>query len=218
VRTDPATGRAFRGSQKWLQRFVEAAPAALAPEGLGPLDWVSPVAANRFSEYQDAAFLHALGLGHLAPALPDFWPRGGAVWDGLAQSVQGPVLVEAKAHIQESFSSPCGAKAPASRALIGASLTACAQDLGADPRSDWMRCHYQTANRIAHLWWLHRQGVTAHLLFVHFVGDTDMTGPASAETWRAVEKAAAYALGLPTRHALSCYIHHVHPDVALLAD
>jgi hypothetical protein len=217
VRTDPETGRAFRGSQKWLQHFVELAPNMLEPSDLGPFDWVSPVAATRYAEYQDKAFLNALRLSQLDSALATFWPKGGAVWDGLAQSASGPVLVEAKAHIGESLSSPCGATAEASRALIHASLTACARDLGADTRSDWMRCHYQTANRIAHLWWLHRQGVKAHLLFVHFVGDTDMNGPESGETWTAVEKAAAYALGLPSRHALSPFIRHVHPDVSHLS-
>ena len=216
MRTDPASGRAFRGSQKWLQHCVEHAPDVLEPPEMGPFDWVSPVARDRFAEYRDKAFLLALGLDHLAEALPAFWPKGGAVWDGLATSPKGPVLVEAKAHVAESFSSPCGATAEASRDLIAASLCACARDLGADPRSDWMRCHYQTANRLAHLWWLHRQGVGAHLVFVHFVGDADMKGPRSAETWIAVEQAAAYALGLPARHALSGFIHHVHPDVSAM--
>ena len=216
MRTDPATGRAFRGSQKWLQHYVEHAPERLEPPDLGPFDWLSPIASGRFAEYRDQAFLQALGLDHLARTLAGFWPKGGAVWDGLAKSPAGPILVEAKAHVAESFSSPCSATAEASRALIASSLAACAKDLGADPRSDWMRCHYQTANRLAHLWWLHRQGVRAHLVFVHFVGDVGMGGPKSAETWIAVERAAAYAMGLPARHALSGFIHHVHPDVSTL--
>ncbi|MDG3041866.1 hypothetical protein P6F28_11310 [Roseicyclus marinus] len=194
--------------------MVEHAPERLEPPKLGRLDWVSPIPATQYREYQDYAFLDILGLGHLDTALREFWPRGGAVWDGLAQSKSGPVLVEAKAHVSESFSSPCGATAPASLELIRKSLSDCSRDLGADMRSDWARCHYQTANRIAHLWWLHRQGIRAHLLFVHFVGDAEMKGPKSAETWIAVEMAANYALGLPKQHGLSDFIHYVHTDVS----
>jgi hypothetical protein len=213
VRQDRATGAARRGSQKWLQRFVAESPDALRPSVLPPLAWISPIAETRFREYSDGAFLDALGLGRLKPDLAGFWPRGGAVWDGLALAGASPVLVEAKAHVAEFFSSPCAAEAETSRQRIAASLADCKRALGADDRSDWCRCFYQYANRLAHLWWLHRNGIEAHLLFVNFVGDADMKGPDTPSAWHAVERAADYALGLPTRHALSDYVHHVHPDI-----
>lgn len=216
MRQEPETGAARRGSQKWLQRFVAEAPDALRPAGLPPLAWISPVAETRFREYSDGAFLDALGLARLKPDLAAFWPRGGAVWDGLALTEGGPVLVEAKAHVAEFFSSPCAAEAETSRQRIAASLAACKTALGADQRSDWMRCFYQYANRLAHLWWLRQQGVEAHLLLVNFVGDDDMKGPDDPAAWHAVERAADYALGLPARHALSSHVHHIHPDVRSL--
>jgi hypothetical protein len=216
VRQDPATGAARRGSQKWLQRFVAYAPDVLRPAGLLPLTWVSPIAETRFREYSDGAFLDVLGLGHLKPELADFWPRGGAVWDGLALSGGIPVLVEAKAHVAEVFSSPCAAEAESSRQRIAASLAACKSALGADDRSEWTRCFYQYANRLAHLWWLHQHGIRAHLLFVNFVGDDDMKGPDTPAAWHAVERAADYALGLPVRHPLSAHVHHLHPDIRTL--
>ena len=211
------TGAARRGSQKWLQRFVAEVPDALRPAGLPALVWVSPIAETRYREYSDGAFLDALGLSRLKPDLTAFWPRGGAVWDGLAVASGTPVLVEAKAHVAEFFSSPCAAEAEASRNRIAASLEACKQALGADDRSDWSRCFYQYANRLAHLWWLHQHGIAAHLLFVNFVGDDDMKGPDTPAAWRAVERAADYALGLSTRHPLSAHVHHVHPDIRALA-
>jgi hypothetical protein len=216
MRQDAVTGAARRGSQKWLQRFVAEAPDALRPSVLPSLAWVSPIAETRFREYSDGAFLDALGLGRLKPDLAAFWPRGGAVWDGLALADGTPVLVEAKAHVAEFFSSPCAAEAGTSRLRIAASLAACKEALGADDRSDWSRCFYQYANRLAHLWWLHQQGVAAHLLFVNVVGDDDMKGPDTPAAWHAVERAADYALGLPTRHPLSAYVHHLHPDIRSL--
>jgi hypothetical protein len=216
VRQDPQTGAARRGSQKWLQHFVAEAPDALRPARLPTLAWVSPIAETRYREFSDGAFLEALGFGHLKPDLAAFWPRGGAVWDGLALAEGAPVLVEAKAHVAEFFSSPCAAGAETSRSRIASSLASCRADLGGDERSDWMRCFYQYANRLAHLWWFHEQGVRAHLLFVNFVGDRDVKGPESAAVWHAVERAADYALGLPSRHALSAHVHHVHPDVRAL--
>jgi hypothetical protein len=216
VRQDPATGAARRGSQKWLQHFVAEAPDALRPPTFPPMKWISPIPDSRFREYSDGAFLDALGLGNLKPALAEFWPRGGAVWDGLALAGGAPVLVEAKAHVAEFFSSPCAAEADTSRLRIRDSLVACKRALGADDRSDWMRCFYQYANRLAHLWWLHEQDIRAHLLLVNFVGDNDMNGPDSRDAWDAVERAADYALGIRRGHPLSAFVHHVHPDVRLL--
>ena len=205
---------ALRGSQKWLQNLVAHDPGALQPAGLPRLDWVSPLAADDYAEYRDAGFLDRLGLGALAPALAEFWPRGGPVWDGLAHAGDAVVLVEAKAHVPEFLTTPSQARAPASVARIAAALGDVARALGADGRADWSRCHFQYANRLAHLWWLREQGVAAHLLFVSVLGDTARHAPRHAETWHAAFLSADYALGLPSRHALSGAIHHVFPDVS----
>ncbi|WP_198571726.1 hypothetical protein [Pelagovum pacificum] len=208
-----ADGIALRGSQKWLQTFVENHPEALNPRSLRPLTWVSPVRSDRFREYRDGPFLERIGLAHLTEPLADFWPIRGAVWDGLALAGEQPVLVEAKAHVAEFLSSPSGAVSEASKAQIAAALAQCKLGLKADDRSDWSRCFYQYANRLTHLWWLHQHGISAHLLFVNFVGDKDMGGPEDVAPWHAIEKAADYALGLPKTHPLSRFVHHVHPDV-----
>ena len=92
-RTDPA-GRAFAGSQRQIQTYVNLHPDALNaailrafPE-LGKasveLEWVSPLEKDGFAEYRDEAFLAALGRSDLAAALAAFWPRGGPQWDALA--------------------------------------------------------------------------------------------------------------------------------------
>jgi hypothetical protein len=84
--------------------------------------------------------------------------------------------------------------------------------------TDWCESFYQYTNRLAHLWWLRKQGVAAELLFVSFIGDDDMNGPRHAETWRAAFATTDYALGLPTRCVLTRHVHHIMPDVANLTE
>lgn len=212
-----APGR--KGSQKWLQRMVAEAPERLQPPGLAPLRWLSPLEADGYAEYRDADFLARLGLAHLGDDLARFWPRGGPVWDGLALAGDAVVLVEAKSHLGEARSSPCAARSAVSRAAIAQALALVQADLIADPdaraKADWMRHFYQYANRLAHLWWLHRQGIAAHLLLVGFVGDAQMRGPTRAADWQGLYAQADALLGLGAAHPLSAHVHHLHPDLRL---
>lgn len=82
-----ASGRAFAGSQRQLQAYVnyrqdefsqKVLSSLVRSAGRGArLHWVSPFAEEGFLEYQDADFLDKLGLsGHLT-SLREFWPSGG---------------------------------------------------------------------------------------------------------------------------------------------
>lgn len=205
-----------KGSLMWLQRAIAARPDLLQPATLPPITWLSPLPEDGFAEYRDAAFLSLLGHRALAPALSDFWPRGGPQWDALGRAGDTVILVEAKAHVGEFLTGGTTAS-PASRARIDAAFARVKTALGAAPISDWGQVFYQYANRLAHLWWLRDQGVAAELLFVSFLGDTESRGPEHAETWRAAFAAADHALGLPARHKLSRHVHHIFPPVAALA-
>ena len=207
--------RGERGSLKWIQRFIEERPGDLQPPGLLPVRWVSPLASDDFAEYRDAAFLGRIGCSHLGEALRDSWPARGPQWDALGITDRGPVLVEAKAHLPEFFSPPSKALA-ASRAQIDAAFATVRAGLGVRGGADWAEVFFQYANRLAHLWFLHRNGVAADLIFVSFLGDDEMGGPSGAEVWRAAFAAADHALGLPRKHALSGHVHHVFPDTRLL--
>lgn len=206
-----------KGSLMWLQRAVERRPEMLVPAALGSVDWVSPRRADDFAEYRDRSFLEVLGLGRLSADLSAFWPRGGPQWDGLGRLGDGVVLVEAKAHVREFMTDPSQASEGSLKA-IRAALAAVQADLGCDPRGDWTKIFYQYANRLAHLWWLRDRGVNAHLLLVSFLGDETpgIRGPATPETWTAAFQLADYALGLPSRHRLSKFVHHSHPHVRAL--
>jgi hypothetical protein len=54
-------------------------------------------------------------------------------------------------------------------------------------------------------------------VFVNFLGATDMRGPTSPEAWDAAYTVLHAALGLPERHALSSFVHHVNIDVTAIA-
>ena len=202
-----------KGSLKWIQQAVAQRPDLLQPATLGTIDWLSPRADDDFAEYRDGAFLRLLGLDHLSDHLCDFWPRRGPQWDALGRAGNSVILVEAKAHIAEFFSAPTMA-GNTSRQRIHSSLERCKERIKAAPGSDWQVHFYQYANRLAHLVWLRDLGVDAHLVFVGFLGDTEMNGPTSPEAWQATFQTADHVLGIPLRHPYRRFIHHLTPDIA----
>ncbi len=204
-----------RGSLKWLQHAVNHRPESVLHPAIGPVDWLSPLASDEFAEYRDGAFLARLGLAGLSAALAEFWPASGPQWDALGRANDAVVLVEAKAHLDE-FMSPGTKAGAASRARIEQAFATTRAALKTRPGVDWTEVFYQYANRLAHLYFLRQNRVDACLLFVDFINDADMAGPASAAEWEAAYRVADYALGLPKRHALSGFIHHIHPDVRML--
>ena len=141
-------------------------------------------------------FLDRLGVALNTRALAEFWPRGGPWWDGLARTSEGRfVLVEAKANIPEFNSDPSGAS-PASLCRIQAAFAETKAFLRVRSDTDWSRCFYQYANRIAHLYFLKEVNkVDAVLVFLYFAGDDTVPGrePVSREGWRA-------AISLVNRH------------------
>jgi hypothetical protein len=182
------------------------------------IEWLSPLASDDMAEYRDAAFLDRIGLPNLTAALRDFWPERGPQWDGLARTGSGElILVEAKAHIREIMSSGCTASSERSRQMIESSLGETAAALRANPSIPWTGPLYQTANRIAHLYFFSLHKVPARLAFVCFVGDEAMGGPRSAEEWRGALHMAEGLLGLRSGHRLADRILHVFPDVSMLS-
>ena len=204
--------RATRGSQHWLQQLVEGQSAVLDDAiGLGPLHWLSPLAEDAYSEYQDRAFLNRLGVQLTHRPLTSFWPRGGPVWDGLALTSSGRcVLVEAKSHRSE-MASTCKAS-ERSRAMIAEAFREVQRGLGINDTGVWLDGFYQYANRLAHAYLLNElNAVPAELVFVYFVGDADMQGPASSHEWRSAISAMHEQLGITGR--TPPYVRDVFVDV-----
>lgn len=205
-------GRAYAGSQLQIQIYVnrlreelnaailDALPslAALKPT----IQWTSPLEVDKFAEYQDLAFLKAVGLEHLDKALRDFWPRGGPVWDGLAivkfaDNLQqhGVILAEAKSHVPEVYGSGCQAS-ERSRKKILAALERTKQWLGVPHDTNWTGPLYQPANRLAHLYFFREvAGVPAWFVNVLFVNDPH--SPTSVDDWQKALPGIKEELGLP---------------------
>ena len=205
-------GRALAGSQLQTQIYVnrrsdELSCSILATLNLGTpvgcaIDWKSPLEAKRFTEYRDADFLRVLGLDRLGAQLLDYWPTRGPVWDALAtirsdETTLGYVLVEAKSYVGE-MESDCKATSQASISKIDAALKRTQHWLGANQEIDWKKGLYQSANRLAHLYFLREiAGLDAWLVNLCFVGDDPPRHTSPAE-WRDGLAESKRRLGLPT--------------------
>lgn len=207
-----------RGSLKWIQRLVDARPDLVdlqLRKALGfddPVRWLSPLQTDAFREYRDQEALERLGVSMPVEPLSDFWPALGPQWDALARAGDALILVEAKAHINELFSTECQAKNPASRAKIREALDRASTALGAKPGLDWMLRFYQYANRLAHLHFLRDvNGLDAHLVLLCFLNDSERKGPRSKEEWRAALDTVHEAMGI--RGRIPTGLHDVFVDV-----
>lgn len=197
-------GKGKRGSLKWVQRLVNEREELFRGRLVRPLqlksgdqiEWVSPLAPH-FTEFRDADFLKEIHQQDLAGKLREFWPKHGPQWDALGLLGQSTVLlVEAKAHIAEVFTT-IGAKAPSSRRKIEKAFQTTRDDLDLRTPYPWTAPFYQYANRVAHLHFLHNIcRVPTYLIFVNFMGDTDMDGPRTKQEWQATSRHIKQYLGV----------------------
>lgn len=213
---------ASMGSQRWLQVAVAECPDILnsalqeagAVEAGDNVNWKSPIACTRFEEYRDGAALRLLGIERLhRRELQDFWPNGGPVWDGLAVSNSGRMLLlEAKAHIAEAASPPSRASA-ASLDRIRRSLGEARQHYSPRATADWSGHLYQYGNRLAFQYLLKAvNGLDSRLVFLHFCGAPDVRSPESPKEWEGAIELIHALLGLPSdlrKHG----VHHAYVDV-----
>jgi len=181
-------GRAYAGSQLQIQIYVNRRSEELSQKviqglpdlaSLHPrLNWVSPLKKDRFVEYQDTPFLKTCGLKHLSAELKAFWPRRGPVWDALAsiefekdKNSKGILLVEAESYPGEIYGGGCKAT-PKSREKIEDALNKAKKWCGVSRDTDWTGPLYQSANRLAHLYFFHEiAGVPAWLANINFLND-----------------------------------------------
>lgn len=214
-----AEGRAFAGSQMclqvWVNRRQEALSAALL-QALSISDqgarvtWKSPLEGpptgkgseeKGFKEFKDGQFLEQFGLRDQRPALRRFWPTRGPVWDGLAVVKRDGkpdllVMVEAKSYPREVYGSGCAA-GDASRKDIKRALDATAAWLGIDRPDSWLGSLYQSANRIAHVFFLRETlGCEAVMVNVCFTEDVSIKRPTTKEEWAAAKGVFREALKL----------------------
>ncbi len=217
-------GTAERGSQRWIQLLVNRAPHLIDGQISEPLSadrvaWLSPLEDDDYAEYRDGTFIERLGVTLEQTPLNAFWPRGGPVWDGLARTDRGQlVLVEAKSHIPESVTSPMGAKSPRSVEMIQSSLAETKAYLRSNTPADWTQIFYQYANRLAHLYLLRvKNQVDAYLVMLYFYNDSEMGGPTSIDEWRGAIEVTKAVMGI-RNHRLQRYCVDTFVDVNELGD
>jgi hypothetical protein len=217
---------ARKGSQRWLQVAVNRDPeslnrtirSAMGLPGSVEIQWMSPLESHSFAEYRDTAALKRCEITLERRPLADFWPSRGPVWDGLARTSRGEVLlVEAKAHIPELVSPRSRATEPA-RGRIEKSMREVQETIA--PKTvgvvDWTHTFYQYANRIAYLYLLREENqVPAHLVNIYFLNATDVGGPSDPVEWRGALKVVECYLGIG-RTRISKYIHKVFVDATPL--
>ncbi len=220
-----AQQKAKKGSQRWLQDYVNRHPEVLndalhARLGLNDresITWLSPLENDEYAEYQDEAFLEKLSIHLEKRDLESFWPRRGPCWDGLARTSRGEVLlVEAKANVPE-LKSTCGA-CPKSLTLIQSSFAETAAFYGVSESRHWTKQYYQYANRLAHLHLLRQlNDIPAFLVFVYFINDFATKGPESVGEWISGIEAAHAHCGI-SHSQLAPYVIDLFFDVTMIED
>lgn len=197
-RTDDL-GRAFAGSQLQVQIYVarrqaelsSAVAAVIQRPGLEEhLRWVAPSEEQRFSEPNDGRFMEVLGLGEHKRKLREFWPTGGPHWDALAVVSAGDaptviILAEGKSYPSEVHGPGSLATADSSKQLISRSLEEARAWFHAEDTPEWKGTLYQYANRLAHVFFFHREfGISTWLVNLCFADDTTTT-PTTETEWQA---------------------------------
>lgn len=219
--------RGQRGSLKWVQLLVNNCPELINVPlrqtcmlaSATRISWLSPLRQDDFAEYRDEQFLDRLRISLERHPLGAFWPRWGPQWDALARSESGECfLVESKAHIRELLSP--GTKASGqSKMLIDRSLKDVQSFLRVRPLVDWSEVLYQYTNRLAHLYLLRElNDIPGYMVFVYFVGDRDMDGPATMGEWKSAIQVVKHLLGLREGHRLSRFVLDIFIDVAQIED
>lgn len=168
------------------------------------IEWLSPIATDDYAEYFDQSFLDTLGFGDLDIPLSRFWPGSGPRWDGLGRTPGGRViLVEAKAYVEEAVDYRTDAQG-ASLRRIRRSLAIAKRAYKAHPKANWETPFYQYANRLAHLYFLHRLNKRdAYMLFLYFADADDVPEPCSEAQWGGAMRLVKKALGLSKNHPFS---------------
>jgi hypothetical protein len=211
---------ANKGSQKWIQKLVNEKPQLLNSLILSnrfvaekdEIQWLSPLKEDGYAEYRDEACLKLLNITLRAYPLDDFWPKNGPQWDALGRNISGKLfLVEAKSHIPELIST-LKASNPASADKILRSLEQTRKSFGSKTDFDWSQTFYQYANRLAHVDLLRRNGLSAYLLFVYFLNDSEMNGPKTSDEWKGAIRLVHSCLGL-REHLLKDFVADLFIDV-----
>lgn len=220
----------LKGSQYQLQRLVNERADELTESILSAshsllmfsekLEWVSPLAQQKYKEYQDdflELLLEGAELEMARRKLRQFWPSRGPVWDGIgivhgANSKRGLVLLEAKAHVGETKSA-LRAKSLDSREKITSRIVEVKAEFGSSSAVEvWTNRYYQMANRLCFLYFLNEQlGIPTWLVLCNFV-NAESHKPTSLKGWLQHQKLMWHELGVDSDAMLMNRVVTVYPN------
>jgi hypothetical protein len=185
----------IRGSQYRLQQIINSNERIDLDKqiGLGPIEWLSPLAGDDNHEYQlnrpeGKALCEKLGLPTCDDAFWDFWPKTGRgpVWDAIGLTRDGStiVLVEAKSYVGET-NSKLGATATDSINSITTALEETFHTFPGGTFDKWLYGNYQMANRLTFLKKLNdisaQTGKLVKLVYLNF--ENDPKNPTNSKAW-----------------------------------
>jgi len=204
----------------WMQDVINECPVlfnntihqAAGFEKWEPIEWLSPLADDEYSEYCDQDFLDLLEIDLPYVGLSDFWPSKGPLWDALGRAENSSYfLVEAKANVTEIISSS-QTQPPESNALIKRSLDEICSYLDLNSEFNLTKNFYQYVNRLAHLYLLRiLNNIPVYLVFVYFLNDYTHK-PTSKPEWDGALNLMHSLIG-SEGHNLSRYVIDVFIDV-----
>lgn len=173
--SNTSIGRGEKGSKFWMQTLVLMCEEYLLNEikcqlpQINTIIWQSPIAKNNYKELKTKDIIGIKG------ANLEFWTDNGPWWDAVGiTNDDSIILVEAKAHIQET-KSKCKAKSVKNEMLIKESLEATHRSLAIDghkyDESLWYSKYYQLANRLTFFKNLKDQKFDVKLILLNIVDD-----------------------------------------------
>ncbi len=180
--SNTSIGRGEKGSKFWIQTLVNldegrALTKAIQNQDseIGDIKWQSPLPKAEHKELKgEYKELKTEDIGIIDKKDIDFWPSNGPWWDGVGMSKDTIILVEAKAHINETLTK-CSATSKESISKIKTSMkevyNELSNSLGLYDENIWFKKYYQIANRLTFLVKLKQKGFKVKLVLLNIVDD-----------------------------------------------
>lgn len=135
------------------------------------LTWLSPLANQKFKEYQLSSLASQLGIPNGSFS---FWPQRQPQWDGIAIGEKGTLyLFEGKSHLGETKSTLKSTN-NVNKTLITNTFNSYWQQYKITDNTiqqHWLKGNYQIANRIVFLNEIKKINKNVKLVFLNFVND-----------------------------------------------
>lgn len=185
-------GRGKKGSKFWIQTLVNIDDGEILSKEIQKVDssirnvtWLSPLKKDNYKELKIKEIIEKCSISSIKHMHTDlsFWPDKGPWWDavGIASESNTIILVEAKAHIDETMTK-CLAKDLGSITLIKKSMKAAYDDLNYNLEQSivnnhiyndniWFNKYYQLGNRLTFMVQLRKLGFDVKLILLNIIDD-----------------------------------------------